>query len=53
MGDISVTAGTVFAGSKLPLRVWFRAMWWVTNQKSGVSALGLQRLLGFGSYKTA
>jgi transposase-like protein len=53
MGDISVTAGTVFEGSKLPMRVWFRAMWWVTNQKSGVSALGLQRLLGFGSYKTA
>ena len=48
-----MTAGTVFEGSKLPLRVWFRAMWWVTNQKNGVSALGLQRLLGFGSYKTA
>jgi transposase-like protein len=28
-------------------------MWWVTNQKTGVSALGLQRLLGFGSYETA
>jgi transposase-like protein len=28
-------------------------MWWVTNQKTGVSALGLQRLLGLGSYKTA
>ena len=28
-------------------------MWWVTNQKSGVSALGLQRALGLGSYKTA
>ena len=26
-------------------------MWWVTNQKSGVSALGLQRALGLGSYK--
>ena len=53
MADISVTAGTVFEGSKVPLRVWFRAMWWVTNQKGGVSALGLQRMLGFGSYKTA
>jgi len=51
--DISVIAGTVFEGSKLPLRVWFRAMWWVTNQKSGVSALGLQRTLGLGSYETA
>ena len=30
-----------------------QAQWWVTNQKSGVSALGLQRALGLGSYKTA
>jgi len=37
----------------MPLRTWFRAMWWVTNQKTGVSALGLQRALGLGSYKTA
>ena len=28
-------------------------MWWVTNQKGGVSALGLQRLLGLGCYETA
>jgi len=28
-------------------------MWFVTNQKSGGSALGLQRILGFGSYQTA
>lgn len=35
------------------MRVWFRAIWWITNQKSGVSAAGLQRLLGLGSYKTA
>lgn len=28
-------------------------MWWVTNQKHGVSALGVQRLLGLGSYETA
>lgn len=49
----SVTAGTIFHGSHLPLRLWFRAMWLVTNQKSGVSALGLQRSLGLGSYRTA
>ena len=49
----SVTAGTIVHRSRMPLRVWFRAMWWVTNQKTGVSALGLQRLLGFRSYKTA
>ena len=28
-------------------------MWYVTNQKQGVSALGLQRMLGLGSYRTA
>lgn len=49
----SVTAGTIFQDSHLPLRVWFRAMWWVTNQKSGLSALGLQRAVGLGSYRTA
>jgi hypothetical protein len=49
----SVTAGTVFHRSRLPLRTWFAAMWFVCAQKNGVSALGLQRVLGFGSYSTA
>ncbi len=49
----SVTAGTIFQDSHLPLVTWFRAMWYVTSQKNGVSALGLQRVLGFGSYRTA
>lgn len=48
-----VTAGTVFQDSHLPLTTWFRAIWYVTSQKTGVSALGLQRVLGLGSYKTA
>lgn len=51
--ETSAIAGTVFQDSKLPLTVWFRAMWQVTSQKNGVSALGLQRVLGLGSYKTA
>lgn len=51
--QISMTAGTVFHRSHLPLSTWFRTMWWVTNQKHGISALGLQRLLGLGSYETA
>ena len=51
--DVSVLAGTIFHRSHISLRLWFRAMWWITNQKSGVSALGLQRTLGLGSYKTA
>ena len=37
----------------MPLTVWFRAIWWVTSQKNGASALGLQRVLGLGSYETA
>lgn len=49
----SATAGTVFQDSHLPLRLWFRAIWWFTNQKSGISALGMQRALGLGSYRTA
>jgi hypothetical protein len=49
----SVTAGTIFQDSHLPLIMWFRAMWYVTSQKNGASALGLQRVLGLGSYKTA
>lgn len=49
----SVTAGTIFHRTRLPLQDWFRAMWWMTDQKHRLSALGLQRLLGFGSYRTA
>lgn len=49
----SVTAGTLFADTNLPLRMWFEAIWHVTNQKYGASALGLQRILGLGSYRTA
>jgi transposase-like protein len=49
----SVTAGTIFHRSRLPLTTWFAAAWFVCSQKNGVSALGLQRVLGFGSYETA
>lgn len=52
-GEMSVTAGTVFERTRKPLRVWFQAMWLVTSQKHGASALGLQRVLGLGSYETA
>jgi transposase-like protein len=51
--ETTVTAGTVFQDTHLPLTCWFRAMWHVTTQKNGISALGLQRVLGLGSYKTA
>ena len=51
--QVSVTAGTIFQDTRLPLTVWFRAMWHVTGQKTGASALGVQRVLGLGSYQTA
>jgi transposase-like protein/ribosomal protein L37AE/L43A len=51
--EASAMAGTIFQDSKLPLTVWFRAMWQVASQKNGISAMGLQRVLGLGSYKTA
>lgn len=52
-GELSITAGTVFEGTRKPLRVWFQAIWLVTSQKHGASALGLQRVFGLGSYQTA
>lgn len=51
--QVSVTAGTIFQDTRTPLTLWFRAIWWVVSQKSGASALGLQRVLGLGSYETA
>lgn len=49
----SVIAGTIFDRTRTSLPVWFRAIWWVVTQKNGASALGLQRILGLGSYETA
>ena len=51
--ESSVIAGTLFQDTHRPLRLWFRAIWYVVNQKNGVSALGLQKALGLGSYRTA
>jgi transposase-like protein len=51
--QMSALAGTIFQGTHKPLGTWFRAMWYVTAQKTGASALGLQRILGLGSYRTA
>jgi len=51
--QVSLTAGTIFQDTRKPLRTWFLAMWFITSQKNGVSALGLQRVLGLGSYETA
>jgi len=50
---VSRTAGTIFQDTRTPLTVWFAAAWQMTSQKHGISALGLQRVLGLGSYQTA
>ncbi len=42
----SVRAGTVFAASKLALRLWFAAMYHLTRSKQGISSLELSRRLG-------
>jgi transposase-like protein len=49
----TVTSGTTFEKTRTPLTSWFAAAWYITNQKNGISALGLQNLLGLGSYQTA
>jgi len=51
--ELSLTTGTIFHNSKKPLVLIFRALWWMVAQKNGVSAAGLQRVLGLGSYRTA
>lgn len=49
----SVTSGTIFHATRKPLPLWFRAIWDITTQKQGASALNTKRVLGFTSYDTA
>ena len=49
----SVIAGTIFQDTRKPLIDWFTAIWWITTQKNGASAQGLQQVLGLKSYETA
>ena len=51
--ETTVTNGTIFHKSTKPLLLWFRALWWIVAQKNGVSAKGLQKILGLGNYQTA
>jgi ribosomal protein L37AE/L43A len=46
------TAGTIFAGSRKPLSVWFEALWALASAE-GVSAEALREDLDLGSYQTA
>jgi len=50
--DFTVTVGTLWADTHVPLSLWFEAMWHVVEQKNGASALGVKRILGV-SYPTA
>lgn len=51
--QVSVTSGTIFEGTRKPILLWLHVMWQMTSQKYGTNALGLQRVMGFGSYLTA
>ena len=49
----SLTSGTMLAKTRKPLKVWFRAVFEISARRNGISAKELQRIMGFGSYKTA
>lgn len=51
--QVSITAGTIFHGTRKPLLLWFHVIWWVAAQKTGVSASNFKDFMGFGSYETA
>jgi transposase-like protein len=49
----TVTIGTIFEDSHIPLRKWLIAWYLICSSKKGISSLQLQRLLELGSYRTA
>ncbi len=49
----SLTSGTVLEKTRKPLKMWFRAVFEISARRNGISAKDLQRIMGFGSYKTA
>ena len=49
----SLLAGTIFEQTKTGLARWFLAIFLVTSSKGGISAMELERQMGFGSYQTA
>lgn len=49
----SLLKGTIFEQTKTGLAKWFLAIYLVSASKGGISALELQRQMGFGSYQTA
>jgi transposase-like protein len=51
--QFTVTIGTVFEDSKIPLRKWIIAWYMICSSKKGISSLQLQRILELASYRTA
>jgi transposase-like protein len=51
--QFTVTVGTIFEDSHLPLAKWVRAIHMMATSKKGMSALQLMRNLGLGNYRTA
>jgi hypothetical protein len=49
----SLTSGTLLEKTHKPLKMWFRAVFEISTRRTGISAKDLQRIMGFGSYKTA
>jgi len=49
----SVTVGTVFENTNMPLKTWFRVIHLMLTSKKGISALQIHRMIGTGSYRTA
>ena len=49
----SLTSGTLLEKTRKPFKMWFRAVFEISSRKNGISAKELQRIMGFGSYKTA
>jgi len=51
--QFSVTSGTIFHDTHLPLWKWFTAIYLMIESKKGISANQMKRTLGVGSYRTA
>jgi len=49
----SVLVETIFEDTKIGLRQWFKVIYLMLTSKKGISSLQIQRIMGFGSYKTA
>jgi IS1 family transposase len=49
----SVLVGTIFENTNVGLRTWFKVIYLMLTSKKGMSALQMQRMMGFGAYRTA